>query len=394
MSRHPALIVAAWEFRRYFKWKDQLIGLVSFLVIGLIWYGASRLAQARGRTMTVALVELQLVAPPSGRVRFVPAAEDSLARAEALRRGDVHGILRRAADGTFHLLVEKDPRYRNELAAILADTVRRERLAASGIGPADLAQVLTPPALEVTFSDPGRARRGRGEMIVAGALIAVMLVAVFTSMAYLLAGITGEKQLRVTESVVSAISPQAWIDGKVLGLSGYALTGVANMAIGGAVIGIAATLATDFSLPAAAVRPGVLLVLLLYSVLGLLLWNSFFAAVASTIDDPNTSSRTSLMMLPALPQLVALAVFRDPDSIVSRGLALFPLTSVPALPVRLVLSDPHPLEIAGSVALLAGAIWLTRRLAGRIFEVGMLLYGKEPTWREISRWARRGGAVG
>jgi ABC-2 type transport system permease protein len=93
-------------------------------------------------------------------------------------------------------------------------------------------------------------------------------------------------------------------------------------------------------------------------------------------------------MLPVLPQVVALAVLRDPDSMLSRGLALFPLTSVPALPVRMVLSDPGALEIAASIALLAGAIWLTRRIAGRIFEVGMLLYGKEPTWREMARWAR------
>jgi len=85
--------------------------------------------------------------------------------------------------------------------------------------------------------------------------------------------------------------------------------------------------------------------------------------------------------------ITCLAILRDPDSLVSRALALFPLTSAPALPVRLVLSDPGLLEIGASAALLLGAIWLTRRLAGRIFEVGMLLYGKEPTLPEIARWA-------
>jgi ABC-2 type transport system permease protein len=217
--------------------------------------------------------------------------------------------------------------------------------------------------------------------------IGILLLAVFTSMAYIMTGIAGEKQLRVTESVVSAISPQAWIDGKVLGITGFALASVAGSVAGGLIVAVGARVATGFTLPAAAVRPGVILALSVFTLLGLLLWNSFFAAVASTMEDPNTSGRSSLLMLPALPVVMSIAILRDPDSLVSRILALCPLTSAPALPMRLVLSDPGLAEIGASVALLIGAIWLMRRLAGRIFEVGMLLYGKEPTLREIGRWA-------
>lgn len=45
------------------------------------------------------------------------------------------------------------------------------------------------------------------------------------------------------------------------------------------------------------------------------------------------------------------------------------------------------LEVAVSVVLLAGTIWFVRRLAGRIFEIGMLMYGTEPTMHEMLRWA-------
>ncbi|MFN0178000.1 MAG: ABC transporter permease [Gemmatimonadales bacterium] len=385
----PALVVAGWEFRRYFKWKDQFVSLAMFFVVGLAFFAFSKIATGRGREITVGVVGIELTAPAEGRLRFVPAAADSAAGTEALRAGDLAGILRRGPGGGYELVVEKEPRYEAELTAILAETVRRERLVGSGIDEAVLAQALAPPALAVRFVDPGKSRRGRGELILAGILMGIMLMTVFTSMAYLLTGITGEKQLRVTESIISAIRPQAWIDGKVLGLSGYALTGVVNMGIGGAITWVGVSMATDFTLPAVIARPGVIAVLLLFTVLGLLLWNAFFAAIASTIDDPNTSSRGGLMMLPALPVVLGLAVMRDPDSLLSRGLALIPFTSVPALPVRLVLSDPGVVEIVVSGSLLVAAIWLTRRLAGRIFEVGMLLYGKEPSWGEIARWVRR-----
>ena len=87
---------------------------------------------------------------------------------------------------------------------------------------------------------------------------------------------------------------------------------------------------------------------------------------------------------------MSVPVLRDPDHIASRVLALFPLTSPSAMPLRVLLSNPGPVEVIVSVALLVGTVWLFRRLAGRIFEIGMLMYGKEPTMREMWRWARSG----
>jgi ABC-2 type transport system permease protein len=191
----------------------------------------------------------------------------------------------------------------------------------------------------------------------------------------------------VTESVVSAISPQAWIDGKVLGITATALVSVANLIVGMAIIAITAQFASGFTWPAASLRPGVVLALFVYTVLGLLLWNAFFAAVAATVSDVYTSSRSSLVFLPLVPVVLSIAVLRDPDAVVARVLALFPLTSAPALPMRLVLSDPGLLEVGSSLALLAGAVWVMRRLAGRVFELGILMYGKEPTLPEMMRWA-------
>jgi ABC-2 type transport system permease protein len=318
-------------------------------------------------------------------VQFVAGTpEDSV----KLRSGELHGLLRRINEGHFELVVRKEPTWRGELENLLTAHVRQERLQAAGISDASLAQLLAPPALSVRYSDAGRAARGTGEKIAAAVFIGILLLTVMTSMAYLLTGITSEKQLRVTESVVSAISPQAWIDGKVLGISAYALTTTVNMAIGALVMALAARFAWDVTLPEAAVRPGVLAMLLVYCILGMLFWNSFFAAVAATIDDPNTSSRSTLMLLPTLPVAMCLAVLRDPDSVLSRTLAVLPITSAPAMPVRMVLSDPSVPELSISLTVLLAAIWVSRRLAGRIFEVGMLLYGKEPTLREILRWAR------
>jgi len=67
---------------------------------------------------------------------------------------------------------------------------------------------------------------------------------------------------------------------------------------------------------------------------------------------------------------------------------VFPLTSSSVLPLRLLLAEVAPWEVPLALALLAGVIWVLRRAAGKIFALGMLMYGKEPTIREMWRWAR------
>ncbi len=209
-----AVIVARWEFRRYFKWKDQLLGLVFFMVLGAVWAGAAAVATAKRSTVTIALEGVDLVTPPDGPLRFVRAASDTQVRREALQSGAVRGVLSRQPDGSFNLLVAKEPSFQSDLLTVLGEAVVAERLAASGMTPEALARVLAPPVVDVRFIDSARAQRTGAEKVAAALFIVVLLLAVFTGMAYVFAGITGEKQLRVTESIVATISAQAWIDGR------------------------------------------------------------------------------------------------------------------------------------------------------------------------------------
>jgi ABC-2 type transport system permease protein len=244
------------------------------------------------------------------------------------------------------------------------------------------------PIVSVRFTDPDRQRAGAAERLVAAIFIGLVIMSVFSSMAYLLTGITGEKQLRVTESITAIIPPQAWIDGKIVGIGAYSLATIGNMVLGSVLLVSVARLNWDFPIPSIIVRPEVIALLVVFSALAVAMWNAAFAAFASTIDDPNTSTRSTVMFLPFIPVVMSVSVLRDPDGLASRILSIFPLTSPSAMPIRIILSNPGVIEIGLAILLLAGTVWLFRRLAGRIFEVGMLMYGKEPSLREMWRWAR------
>jgi ABC-2 type transport system permease protein len=383
-----ARLVASWEFRRYFKWKDQLYGLLIFLGIAALSWGVGRLSTGSRRPVTVAVSGFSVSEARVGRLQFVPAPEDSTVRVRQLDVGDIAGVLTRRVDGSFELYVEKDPRFLPALRDVLGELVRRERLVESGLSASQLETILAMPIVSVRFTDPDRQRAGAAERLVAAIFIGLVIMSVFSSMAYLLTGITGEKQLRVTESITAIIPPQAWIDGKIVGIGAYSLATIGNMVLGSVLLVSVARLNWDFPIPPIIVRPEVIALLVVFSALAVAMWNAAFAAFASTIDDPNTSTRSTVMFLPFIPVVMSVSVLRDPDGLASRILSIFPLTSPSAMPIRIILSNPGAIEIGLAILLLAGTVWLFRRLAGRIFEVGMLMYGKEPSLREMWRWAR------
>ena len=216
-----------------------------------------------------------------------------------------------------------------------------------------------------------------------------MLMGVITGNAYLFTGITAEKTQRVTEQVVSAISPQTWIDGKILGLSAIALVSVLNMVIGSLLsLGVLNLLGTSIDVPFSVVSPMLAIQFLIMTILGFFFWFAFFAAIAATIDDPNTSARSSFMLFPLLPLAAAFGVLSNPDSWIMKLLGIIPLTAPAVMPARLVMTDVAVWEFLLAVGLLFASICGLRRIAGKVFSLGILMHGKEPSWREMWRCLR------
>ena len=237
--------------------------------------------------------------------------------------------------------------------------------------------------VELTDSDAENVNARRFAMVVLG----LMLFAVFNSFAYYFASITSEKQQRVCEQILSVLPAQVWIDGKIAGLTLYGAKSLLNVAVW-AGVGLLAFGFTSGSMPdLSGLLPeaGVVLVVLLFALLGLLFWNSLLAAVASTIDDPNSSSRSSLMLLPIVPVVLVFFALDIASSPFMLAMSWFPPTAWAAMPARHVVEGVAAWELSASLLLMLASVYWVRGAAGRIFASGMLMYGKEPTLRDMTR---------
>lgn len=383
--------VARWEFRRFVKPKQLAFSLVITLAMGVLGYGAARLAQgSQGRIHTVAVIggeALGLAARDTvGNVELVPAAAPALdSLRAALAERELAGILRLQGTEGAELIVRRDPAWRRTLEGHLAAARQRVQLARAGLEPGQLAALLAPVLVTVSYQ---AGSDSRGARIAALMGVGLILYGVFVAMAYMLASITAEKQLRVTEQVVAAITPQTWIDGKILGIGAVSLVNVV-LAFAAAALWVGGrALATGSRFSLGTAHPAAVAWIALFAVLGFAFWLTAFGAIAATIDDPNTSTRGPLMFVPAMFAVVGFMIVPNPDSAFARIAGLVPLTSSSVMPARVALTDVPLWELLLSAALLAAGTLLARRAAGKVFAMAMLLYGKEPTWREMRRWVR------
>lgn len=390
MSEWPSrLQVARWEFQRFVKLKSLVVSFVLMLMMGALGYGVAAWAKrANASPVSVAVIggeALGLDRPDSaGSVKLFPTPYSQLdSLREAVTRRDLGGILVVTGIDSARLIVRRSPPWKNALEAHLAAARQRRQLGDAGLSADRLASMLAPVRLTTEFHS---GKDGRAARIAAMIAVGIVLYGVFTAMAYLLVSVTAEKQLRVTEQIISAISPQTWIDGKILGISAVALVNVVIFIGGGLVWVLGRSIATGAPFSIGSAEPIAIVWIVLFAMLGFMFWLAVFGAIAATIDDPNTSTRGPLMFVPAMFAIAGFLVASNPDSTFARIVGLIPLTSPSVMPARVALTDVAMWEIGLSAALLVAGALLARRAAGKVFSIAMLMYGKEASWSEIRRW--------
>jgi ABC-2 type transport system permease protein len=388
-------IIAAWEFRRYFKWKGELISLLIIALLGVASLGGSGLISRllSDDPAQIAVVGAQpdsLAADPAGMLLFSfhPEADEPQLMQQLLDE-ELDGILYLDGAAT-RVVVKEDADWQDTLQGYFDQRAQVERLDQLNLTASDLAGILAPAAVQVDFHPEGNPPSSKGERVFVVVVLVLMMIGILNSFGLFFISITSEKQQRITEQVISAVNAQTWIDGKLIGISAMSIKAMVTAGLTAFLSLLLYSQLSDQPLLLAGFsgRPLTLLSIIIFGFAGLLFWNCFLAAVAATVSDPNTSTRTPIMFLPMLAIGVGFAGLSQPDSLGMQILSWFPLTSMGVMPMRLGLGHVAWWEILLSLTLLVLATAWLRKAASAIFETSMMIYGKEPSWSEMMRWLR------
>src|SRR5690606_29216212 len=196
-----------------------------------------------------------------------------------------------------------------------------------------------------------------------------------------------EKKDKIAEIILSSVTPGELMNGKIIGYFVLGLIQVVVLLI--FVVPFAATKIDEPIIEYLFVPETLLLVFI--AILGYLLFAAIFVGIGATMADMTTSGNFQglVMMLPFLSFVLMAPVLSNPSGIVAQVASYVPFTSPGVLIMRLTALDEWPwVEIIIAIVVLVISILLFMKLAGKIFKVGILMYGKNATPGEIWKWIR------
>jgi ABC-2 type transport system permease protein len=429
MSLHKIWLILRSEFWRRVRSKAFLLATllvpVGFIVLagapGVFAYLAEQTDER-----TVALVdETQQLADSlrsvsDGRITFEPTALPIDSVRAAVRDGQYDGYLLLPASllegngtATYYSMEGGGLSLRAQIDNWVNRVLRSHRLRSAGAA----AEVRSIAESDVGVStrklspNEGTTADSSLALTAIGYIMAFIIYgAVLIYGQYVMQGVIEEKSNRVVEVVVSSVRPFELLMGKVLGIGAMGLAQMvtwAALVVGGFAavgpvlalffapsdLGVAPDASQQAMMDAAGVTvPTIPLDLVVWFILfflgGFLLYAALFAAVGSAVEQQQDAQSLLLpVMFPLiLPILFLVFIIESPNATASIVMSMIPFFSPILMVLRAAITTVPVWEIATAFVLLIGTFIGMIWVAGRIYRVGILSYGKTPGFRELAKW--------
>lgn len=383
--------VAKWEFMHFFKWKQELISKLIMLVIAVVvffWQSASSFTSSDYRIAVSANSAFDMTL--DGYV-FTQTQDDKEKLTSALEAQEFDAVLlidEAVSPVNIEFISKGKMAWQQTLQNALKQHYVEKVSDKLSLSAQQLALINNPIAVSVVYLDQNIKNEESHSSATAIGVLVLLSVGIFMSFAQVFVSITGEKQQRVTEQLYATMSAQTWVDGKILGQVLLALKAMLSTVIS-VLLGVAFLQviiqgqALDLSFIDWYLLPWVLA----FALLGLYFSTAFMAAIAAAIDDPNHSGKSSFMMIPLVPMILAFVLMDSPSGWVMTFLSYFPLTAFAVMPVKMALVDVAIWQPILSLLLTLALCIYMRGVAGRLFKMGMVMYGKEPSFKQMLGWA-------
>jgi ABC-2 type transport system permease protein len=394
-KKQQVWLVTSWEFMHFFKWKQEIISKLIIIAIGLIIMLWQYIKDDQLTVYKVAVPATMSQLQNSDSFEFIASNDPLKQLKKQLAQEDSWDAVLSEKPSTNSVkqitIYSKDKQsWLGELKQTLNQQYTVQYASSLGLAEEQLNVLNQSSIFENKYLDESIKSDNSPAKATAIAMIVILAIGIFTSFGQLFVSVTGEKKQRVTEQLYACISAQTWIDGKILGQMLHSIKAMITIVITG-MLGYAFVTVIikggiiDFSMIDWSLLPW----LIPFALTGVYLCTAFMAAIAAAIDDPNHSAKTSIMLLPLVPMILAFITMDGPSGWALTFLSFFPLTSFVAMPVKMSLIDVPLWHSLLSLSLLVILCFWVRTAAARLFKMGMSMYGKEPSFKDMMRWVAK-----
>jgi ABC-2 type transport system permease protein len=324
---------------------------------------------------------------------------------------------------TFYTDRRLTPEMTDDIKDVLSDAIRDYKVDAFKLDTSQVAALKTRVSIEPEPLDPKAEKKSTSKTVAITAIISilmgfVMYLAIFIYGSMIMRSVMEEKMNRIVEVMISSVKPHQLMLGKVIGVGLVGLTQMVLWVVllfiitAGLQIAFGADPAQMQQMqmnPAMAQMQNdtsgmdvnavlselgrmnwwfIIPCFLFYFLTGYLLYASLFAAVGSAVGDDlgEAQSLTLPISMPVIFAIyIAMSTVQNPDSSLAVFGSYFPLFSPIVMPARLA-SDPSIWQVLLSMAILAATTYGLVMLSGRIYRVGILMYGKKASFKELGKW--------
>lgn len=317
-----------------------------------------------------------------------------------------------------------------KLEGIVQDRLRQRRLLDLGVSASDYARLDDHYQLNMETFSGQRGIKGINEFkaVIGGGFGYLIMMFIIIYGGFVMRSVIEEKTSRIIEVIISSVKPFQLMLGKIIGTSLAGVTQFVIWILSGSILLVVTAyfLDLDFhalspmsTLPSPAAQametatqePGnlqlyfneflripwgvMLTFFVIYFILGYLIYSSIYAAIGAAVDNETDTQQFIFPVI--LPLMLAIyvgffSVFGNPNGPIAVAFSLFPLTS----PIVMMMRLPGGIGEGGvalwqlllSVVLLIGTFLAIVWVAAKIYRVGILMYGKRPTYREIFKWLK------
>jgi len=421
---NKALIIARWEFLATVTRRAYIFAVAGmpllFGIIGAIPILSTRSAATSSADVPVALVDpsalvdLELSArlanerlqarPRTAGPELIPTSANAVIKyttlepaLEALAARKVTAVYELAPDyvtsGKISVYSRNNGVFGQAFAvqrqAQVVDAIRASLLQTKLSGDA-LTRAYAPAARLERFTvdatgHPSQASEAGALGPFAGSFIVLILftMSIFFSAGFLQQGTVEDRQNRVMEILLSSVTAEQLLIGKLLGLGAAGLLQVGFYVA--LVIVPGATVLSLFDVPFVSVAISLLYFALGYGLFACLM--AGFGMIGRTQQE--TAQLSAIWTLAAVsPMWFLMAITAAPNGLTARVLSFFPLTSAVTMIIRLSVGGVPLVDIIVSTAILVVTIYFALIGAARIFRAATLMYGKRPNLPELVRWLK------